>query len=172
MPNRRARSKVPLSSVIVESMKSLTRILLVEDDPADTRLALDALAELKLDSETLALTDGTQALDCLYRRGGYQGLPSGHPAAVLLDVKMPGLDGLEVLAQIRSDPALRFLPVVMMTASKEETDVRRAYELGANGYIVKSIDPDACAASLRAFGEFFALSNEPPPGSLPPRRIP
>ncbi len=98
-------------------------------------------------------------------------MPSGQPAAMLLDVKMPGLNGLEVLAQIRGDPGLRFLPVVMMTASKEETDVRRAYELGANGYIVKSIDPDACAASLRAFGEFFAVANEPPPGSLRSRRV-
>ena len=153
-------------------MKSLARILLVEDDPADSKLALDALAELKLDSETLALSDGSQALDCLHRRAGYRDMPSGQPAVVLLDVKMPGLDGLEVLAQIRGDPVLRFLPVVMLTASKEEMDVRRAYELGANGYLVKSIDPDACAASLRAFGEFFALSNEPPPGSLPPPRIP
>ena len=155
----------------IQFMNGLARILLVEDDPADAKLALDALAELKLDSETLALTDGTQALDCLYRRGDYQDHSAGHPAVVLLDVKMPGLNGLEVLAQIRADPGLHFIPVVMLTASREERDVRRAYELGANGYLVKSIDPEACAASLRAFGEFFALSNEPPPGSLPPPRI-
>jgi CheY-like chemotaxis protein len=153
-------------------MNRLARILLVEDDPADAKLALNALAELELENETLALPDGSQALDCLYRRGTYSDLPSGQPAAVLLDVKMPGLNGLEVLAQIRGDPTLKFLPVVMLTASREETDVRRAYELGANGYLVKSIDPDACAASLRAFGEFFARSNEPPPGSFPHPRNP
>jgi CheY-like chemotaxis protein len=152
-------------------LKPLTRILLVEDDPAHTKLALDALSELALDRETLALSNGTQVLDCLYRCGGYSEMPSGQPAAILLDIKMPGLNGLEVLAQIRGDPGLRFLPVVMMTASREETDVRRAYELRANGYIVKSIDPEVCAASLRAFGDFFALSNEPPRGSLRPLRV-
>jgi CheY-like chemotaxis protein len=150
-------------------MKPFARIILVEDDPADTKLALVAQAELELDSETLALSDGIQALDCLHRRGSYEDRPAGHPAVVLLDVKMPGLDGLQVLAQIRSDQGLRFIPVVMLTASRQENDVRRAYELGANGYLVKSIDPELSVASLRAFGEFFALSNEPAPGSLPPR---
>jgi CheY-like chemotaxis protein len=152
-------------------MKAVTRILLVEDDPADARLTLDVLAELALDNQTLTLSDGTQALDCLCRRGTYQNRPGGQPAVVLLDVKMPGLNGLEVLAQIRSDPGLRFIPVVMLTASRQERDVRRAYELGANGYLVKSIDPEACAASLRACGEFFGRSNEPPPDSLPALRV-
>ncbi len=152
-------------------MNALTRILLVEDDPADARLALEALAEMKLDTQTLQLPDGIQAMDYLHSRGRYQNRPPGNPAAILLDVKIPGIDGLGVLEMIRADALLRLIPVVMLTASRQESDVRRAYELGANGYLVKHIDFSACSANLRAFGQFFANSNEPPPGSLPAPRM-
>jgi CheY-like chemotaxis protein len=150
----------------------LARILLVEDDPADTRLVLEALADLELDWQTLALPDGTHALDWLRAIGPYRYRPAGQPAVILLDVKMPGLNGLEVLELIRSDAALRLIPVVMLSASRQERDVRRAYELGANGFLVKSIDSSDCSASLHAFGRFFAMVNEPPPGSLGPSRPP
>ncbi|MBI5687566.1 MAG: response regulator [Verrucomicrobia bacterium] len=153
-------------------MKQLARIILAEDDPADARLALDTLAEQKLDQHTVVLADGLQVMDYLYARGRFRNRSPGHPMVILLDVKMPGLDGLDVLEQIRSDPALRYIPVVMLTASRQERDVRRAYEFGANGYLVKSIDFDACRASLLAFGHFFAVANEPPPGSLQPPRTP
>jgi CheY-like chemotaxis protein len=152
-------------------MNPLTRILLVEDDPADARLALEALAAVKLDSQTLQVPDGIQALDYLLSRGRYQNRPPGHPAAILLDVKIPGIDGLSLLERIRADELLRLIPVVMLTASRQESDVRRAYELGANGYLVKHIDFSICSSHLRAFGQFFANSNEPPPGSLPAPRM-
>ena len=152
-------------------MNSLTRIMLVEDDPADARLALETLAEVKLDGQTLQLPDGIQALDYLHSRGRYQHRAPGHPAAILLDVKIPGIDGLSLLELIRADTLLRLIPVVMLTASRQETDVRRAYELGANGYLVKHIDFSVCSSNLRAFGQFFANSNEPPPGSLRPPRM-
>jgi len=151
-------------------MNSLYRILVVEDDPADALLALQALKELELDQETLVLSDGAQALDWLRARGDRKDRPPGQPSAILLDVKMPGLNGFEVLEQIRADPALRLIPVVMLSASGQERDVRRAYELGANGYLIKSIDYHASSASLRAFARFFIQANEPPPGCLPPLR--
>jgi len=149
-------------------MKTLARILVVEDDPADARLVLDALTQLTLDQQTLVVPDGAQALDYLYARGRFQGRPPGLPAAILLDIKMPGLDGLQVLKHIRADPTLRAIPVVMLTASRQERDLRRAYELGATGYFVKSINANASAASVRAFAQFFAVANEPPPGCLRP----
>ena len=152
-------------------MSTLARILLVEDDPADAKLVLDALADLRLDQQTLRLPDGIQALDYLNTRGKFTDRPSGHPAVVLLDVKMPGLSGLEVLEQLRSEPSLRLIPVVMLTASRQEQDVRRAYGLGANGYLVKTIDFLSCMASLRACGQYFAMANEPPPGCLAPPKM-
>lgn len=147
-------------------MTIAARILVVEDDPADARLVLDALADLDLAPETLVVNDGVEAMEYLHSRGRYRQRPPGQPAVVLLDVKMPRLSGLEVLRHIRSDPLLRAIPVVMLTASREERDLRGAYELGANGYIVKAIDFDACTASLRAAAQFWALANEPPSGCL------
>ncbi len=148
------------------AMKAFARILLVEDDPADARLVLEALAEENLDRQTLTLSDGRQALDYLRARDRFQGRPTGNPAVVLADIKMPNVDGLELLSSIRSDPALCLIPVVMLTASRREDDVRRAYELGSNGYLLKTVGFESCMESLRAFGQFFAIANEPPPDLL------
>lgn len=144
----------------------LARILLVEDDASDVRLVLAVLEKLKLASQVSVANDGVMALDFLYSRGSYHDRPPGNPAVVVLDLKLPRLDGLEVLQQMRSDPSLKFVPVVVLSSSNRESDLRRAYELGANGYVVKTIDFGATRASLRALGEFWAESNEPPPGSL------
>jgi CheY-like chemotaxis protein len=153
-------------------MNSLARLLLVDDDPADAKLALLTLADLSLDQHTLVIPDGMQALDWLHARGESQNRPPGQPVAILLDVKMPGLNGFEVLVQIRAAPALRLIPVVMLSASGQERDVRQAYELGANGYLIKSIDFQTSTANLHAFAKFFAVANEPPPGSLRPHGTP
>ena len=147
-------------------MSTAARLLLVEDDPADARLVLDALAELHLGDQILVIPEGIQALEYLHARGRYRGRPPGHPAVILLDIKLPHLDGHEVLAQIRADPGLRCIPVVMLSASRQDWDLRRAYELGANGYLVKTIDFAASNAALLAFGQFWTVANEPPSGSL------
>ena len=147
-------------------MSTAARLLLVEDDLADARLVLDALAELHLGDQILVIPDGLQALEYLYACGRYRGRPPGHPAVILLDIKLPHLDGHQVLTQIRADPVLRCIPVVMLSASRQDWDLRRAYELGANGYLVKTIDSAASNASLLAFGQFWIVANEPPPGLL------
>ena len=147
-------------------MTTAARLLLVEDDPADARLVLDALADLHLGDQILVIPEGIQALDYLHARGRYRGRPPGHPAVILLDIKLPHLDGHQVLTQIRADPVLRCIPVVMLSASRQDWDLRRAYELGANGYLVKTIDSAASNASLMAFGQFWTIANEPPLGSV------
>jgi CheY-like chemotaxis protein len=144
----------------------LARILLVDDDASDVRLATAVLEKLKLAPQVCVAHDGVMALDFLYARGSYRDRPPGNPAVVVLDLKLPRLDGLDVLQQMRSDPSLRLIPVVVLTSSRRENDLRRAYELGANGYVVKTIDFAATRASLHALGEFWAVINEPPPGSL------
>jgi CheY-like chemotaxis protein len=111
-------------------MNSLERILLVEDSPRDAELVLDALTEHRLANEVVHVRDGADALDYLYRRGEFADRSSGQPAVVLLDLKMPRVDGLEVLRQIKGDPALKMIPVVMMTSSREEQDLLRSYQLG------------------------------------------
>ncbi len=147
-------------------MVPLARILLVEDDPADVQLVLAAFREMNLTTQVFVVTDGVEALDYLYRREGFRDCPPGHPAVVLLDIKLPRIDGLQVMAQMRADPVLRFIPVVVLTSSYQEADLRRAYELGVNGYVVKTIDPVAYEARLHAIGQYWAIANEPPPGSL------
>jgi len=147
-------------------MIPLARILLVEDDPADVRLVLAAFRDIGLASEIFVVTDGVQALDYLHRRGTFRDRPPGDPSVVLLDIKLPRVDGLQVLTQMRADPALRLIPVVVLTSSSQEDDLRRAYELGVNGYVVKTVDPEAYEARLRAIGQYWVAANEPPPGSL------
>ncbi len=143
----------------------LKPILLVEDNPNDLELTLIALAKSQLANEVVVVRDGAEALDYLNRRGEYAGRPVGNPAVVLLDLKLPKVDGLEVLKEIRATEALRPMPVVMLTSSKEEQDLVRSYELGVNAYVVKPVDFADFLRAIADLGIFWAVLNEPPPGS-------
>jgi len=147
-------------------MGDLNRILLVEDNPNDVELALTALAEHNIANEVVVTRDGSEALDYLYRRGEFANRKNGQPAVILLDLKMPKVDGLEVLRTVKSDPELQRIPVVMLTSSREETDLVKSYQLGANAYVVKPVDFPQFVAAVKELGAFWALLNEPPPGSL------
>lgn len=146
----------------------LKRILLVDDSERDREMALEALACQNLANEVIPLRDGVEALDYLHRRGEFARRPEGQPAVVLLDLKMPRLDGLEVLRALKGDPNLRSIPIVVMTSSREESDLVRSYELGANAYVVKPVRFQDFFEAVRQLGAFWALLNEPPPAS--PRR--
>jgi two-component system, response regulator len=147
-------------------MTSLKRILLAEDSLQDAELALNALAENRLANEVVHVRDGAEALDYLYRRGQFAGRSTGQPAVVLLDLKMPKVDGLEVLREMKSDPHLKLIPVVVMTSSREEGDLLRSYELGVNAYVVKPMKFSEFVDAVRQVGSFWAVINEPPPASL------
>jgi CheY-like chemotaxis protein len=147
-------------------MAPLKRILLAEDSENDVELTLAALEEHNLANEVVVARDGAEALDYLYGRGKFAGHANGLPVVVLLDLKMPKIDGLEVLRQMRSDPTFRHLPVVMVTSSREEQDLVRSYELGVNAYVVKPVDFQKFAESIKQIGVFWAIINEPPPGSV------
>lgn len=147
-------------------MNSLKRILLVDDSPRDIELALTALETHSLANEVVALRDGAEALDYLYRRGEFVDRPHGDPAVILLDLKMPKVDGIEVLRQIKSDAALRMIPVVVMTSSREEQDLLNSYQLGVNAYVVKPVKFQAFVEAVQQVGAFWAVINEPPPGTL------
>jgi CheY-like chemotaxis protein len=144
-------------------MKALKRILLAEDDENDVDLTLTALSEDSLANEVDVVRDGQEALDYLFCRGAYEQRPPGFPVVLLLDIKMPKVDGLEVLRQVRADPALRTLPVVVLTSSREEQDLIRCYQLGVNAYVVKPVAFEAFAKAVKELGVFWALVNEPPP---------
>ncbi len=143
----------------------LKRILLVDDSERDREMALEALASHNLANEVVPLRDGVEALDYLYRRGDFAGRPEGLPAVILLDLKMPRMDGLEVLRVLKGDPALRAIPIVVMTSSREESDLVRSYESGANAYVVKPVRFQEFLEAVRQLGAFWALLNEPPPAS-------
>jgi CheY-like chemotaxis protein len=145
--------------------------LLVEDSPHDVELILTALAENNLANEVVVVRDGEEALDYLYRRGLFRLRMAGHPVVVLLDLKLPKVDGLEVLAQIKSDSELRRLPVAMLTSSREEQDLIKSYDLGTNAYVVKPVDFHEFVDTIKELGLFWAVVNQPPPGSLPSRRL-
>jgi len=147
-------------------MDSLHRILLVEDSARDAELALEALGEHHLANEVVHVRDGAEALDYLYRRGPFAGRSNGQPAVVLLDLKMPKVDGMEVLRQIKGDPALKMIPVVVMTSSREEQDLLNSYQLGVNAYVVKPVQFHEFVDAVKQVGGFWAVINEPPPGSL------
>ena len=144
----------------------LGRILMVEDDPKDVELTLTALEEYNLANEVIVTRDGEQALDYLYCRGEYKTRSSGNPAVMLLDLKLPKVDGLEVLKQIKSDGKLRMIPVVVLTSSKEEKDMVASYKLGVNAYVVKPVDFHEFVNAIKELGVFWAVINEPPPGSV------
>jgi len=147
-------------------MSELKRILLVEDSPNDVELTLSALAENHLANEVVVVRDGQEALDYLYGRGIFKLRAPGHPAVVLLDLKLPRVDGLEVLQQLKTDPELRSVPVVMLTSSREEQDLVRSYKLGVNAYVVKPVDFQEFVGALRELGLFWAVINQPPPGTV------
>lgn len=148
-------------------MTLLKRILLAEDHLQDIQLTLAALEDHHLANEVVVVRDGVEALDYLYRRGPYAGRPNGHPAVVFLDIKMPKIDGVEVLRQIKADPDLEMIPVVIVTSSREQQDLLKSYKLGANAYMVKPIDFEQFDAAVKQLGLFWAVLNEPPPGSAP-----
>lgn len=137
-------------------------ILLVDDSPRDTEMTLEALGHYHIANEVVALRDGAEALDYLHRRGGFAGRDSADPAVILLDLKMPRVDGLEVLRDIKADPRLRVIPVVMMTSSREERDLVCSYELGVNAYVVKPLDFHQFIEAVKIVGAFWAVLNEPP----------
>jgi CheY-like chemotaxis protein len=150
----------------MESVNKIGRILMVEDDPKDVELTLTALEEYNLANEVIVTRDGEQALDYLYCRGEYKTRSSGNPAVMLLDLKLPKVDGLEVLKQIKSDGELRMIPVVVLTSSKEEKDMVASYKLGVNAYVVKPVDFHEFVNAIKELGVFWAIINEPPPGSV------
>ncbi|HTB84317.1 MAG TPA: response regulator [Candidatus Sulfotelmatobacter sp.] len=147
-------------------MAPLKRILLAEDNVHDIELTLSALEEHNLANEVIVVRDGAEALDYLYQRGKFAGHANGLPVVVLLDLKMPKVDGLQVLKQMRDDPLLRHIPVVMITSSREEQDLLSSYQLGVNAYVVKPMDFQQFVASIKEVGFFWAIINEPPPGAL------
>lgn len=144
-------------------MSQLRPILLAEDNPNDVELTLTALHTLKLANEIVVVHDGAQVLDFIYRRNKFASRADQLPAVVLLDLKMPRVDGLETLRRIRGDPAVSMIPIVILTSSREETDLVTGYELGANAYVVKPVDFDQFIGAVTQVGVFWALVNEPPP---------
>ena len=148
-------------------MEQFRRILLVEDDSRDVELTLTALDDYKLANEVVVCRDGQEALDCLYSRGKFSDRVNNEtPAVILLDLKLPKVDGLEVLKQIKSDERLRMIPVVMLTSSHEEKDMMRSYKLGVNAYVVKPVDFHEFINAVKELGMFWAVINEPPPRPL------
>jgi CheY-like chemotaxis protein len=147
-------------------MSTLGRILMVEDDPKDVELTLMALEEYKLANEVVVTRDGEEALDYLFCRGNFTTRPTGNPAVLLLDLKLPKVDGLEVLQQIKSDDKLKMIPVVVLTSSHEERDMVASYQLGVNAYVVKPVDFHEFVNAIKELGFFWAIINAPPPGSL------
>ena len=147
-------------------MSELGRILIVEDDPKDVELTLTALEEYNLANEVVVTRDGEEALDYLYCRGNFKMRTSDNPAVLLLDLKLPKVDGLEVLQQIKSDEKLRMIPVVVLTSSREERDMVASYRLGVNAYVVKPVDFHEFVNAIKELGIFWAVINEPPPGSI------
>ena len=147
-------------------MNELKRVLLAEDSAKDVELTLEALGEHRLANEVVVARDGAEAWDYLTCRGKFASRPAGNPAVVLLDLKMPKMDGLEVLKCMRADERLKAVPVVMLTSSNEERDVVKSYELGVNAYVVKPVAFEDFIMAIKNLGLFWAVVNQPPPGSV------
>jgi CheY-like chemotaxis protein len=141
-------------------------ILLVEDNSYDLELTLLALEKSKLANDVTVARDGEEALQYLNRQGKFKNRQTGNPAFIILDLKMPKVDGIEVLQQLRATPDLKHIPVVMLTASKEQADLLKSYETGVNAYVVKPIEFQDLIRAVSDLGLFWAMINEPPPGSL------
>ena len=143
-------------------MTALRTILLAEDSPADAEMAIDALKEARLANPIVHVEDGVEAMDYLLRRGAFANREEGLPAVLLLDIKMPRMDGLEVLRQIRNAEELKRLPVVILSSSREESDLARSWDLGVNAYVVKPVDVDQFFGAVQTLGKFWALINQAP----------
>ncbi|AOX61039.1 MULTISPECIES: response regulator [Stenotrophomonas] len=144
-------------------MRDLRPILLVEDNPKDAELTMAALARCQLLNDVTHVRDGVEALEYLRCQGRYEGAMHGGPVVVLLDLKLPKLNGLEVLKEIRTDRALSSTPVVMLTSSREEQDLIRSYELGVNAFVVKPVDFKEFLEAIQGLGMFWGITNQPPP---------
>jgi two-component system response regulator len=144
--------------------KDLRTILLAEDNPADAEMAIDALREAKLANPVVHVEDGVEAMDYLLSHNAYASRPKGDPAVVLLDIKMPRLDGLEVLKRMRADEHLKRIPVVILSSSREESDLVRSWDLGVNAYVVKPVDVHQFFTAVQTVGRFWAVLNEAPQG--------
>ena len=143
-------------------MSDIRTILLAEDSPHDAEMAIDALREAHLANPIVHVEDGVEAIDYLFRRGKYADRPEGDPAVLLLDIKMPRMDGLEVLKQLRDHETLKRMPVVILSSSREESDLARSWDLGVNAYVVKPVDVDQFFDAVRTLGKFWAVLNEVP----------
>ncbi|MET0232380.1 MAG: response regulator [Rhodanobacteraceae bacterium] len=145
-------------------MKEIRTILLVEDSAADAEMTVDALREAKLANPIVHVEDGVEALDCLFQRGAWADRPAVIPAVVLLDIKMPRLDGIEVLREIRANERLQHVPVVILSSSREEGDLARSWDLGVNAYVVKPVNAQQFFDAVQTLGQFWAVMNEARPG--------
>jgi two-component system response regulator len=144
--------------------RDLRTILLVEDSMADAEMAIDALREAKLANPVVHVEDGVDCLDWLYRRGAFADRPEGDPSVILLDIKMPRMDGLEVLKQLRTEERWKRLPVVILSSSREESDLARSWDLGVNAYVLKPVDVQQFFTAVQALGHFWAVLNQRPEG--------
>ncbi len=147
-------------------METIKRILLVEDDPGDVELTLNALSEYSLANEIVVARDGVEALDYLYLREKFSSRAKGNPVVILLDLKMPRMDGIQVLKRLKSDERMRLIPVVILTSSREDRDLGECYSLGISAYVVKPVRFTEFVEAVKQIGMFWALINEPPPGSV------
>jgi CheY-like chemotaxis protein len=144
-------------------MHELKPILLAEDNPKDIELTLEALSDYRLANRVVVVRDGVEVMDYLRCEGQHKQRTPGNPAVAILDIKMPRMDGIEVLQTIRTDPALKMIPVVMLTSSREENDLIRSYELGVNAYVVKPVKFSEFIEAVKHVGIFWAMLNELPP---------
>jgi two-component system response regulator len=142
--------------------KDLRTILLVEDSPADAEMAMDALGEAHLANPVVHVEDGVECMDYLHCRGAWAAREPGDPAVVLLDIKLPRMSGLDVLTAMRGDEKLRRIPVVILSSSREESDLARSWDLGANAYVIKPVDVDQFFDAVRTLGQFWAVLNQAP----------
>ena len=143
-------------------MSAIRIILLAEDSAADAEMAIDALREANLANPIVHVEDGVEVMDYLLRRGAHADRAEGLPAVLLLDIKMPRMDGMEVLRSIRADDALKTMPVVILSSSREESDLARSWDLGANAYVIKPVDVDQFFDAVRTLGQFWAVLNQAP----------
>jgi CheY-like chemotaxis protein len=144
-------------------MEVFKRILLVEDDEKDIELTLTTLEEYNLANETVVARDGVEALDYLYCREAFADRPEGNPVLIMMDLKMPGMNGVQVLREIKADEKMKKIPIVILSSSSDEQDLEECYRLGVNGYVVKPVRFEEFVDKVRGIGVFWTLINEPPP---------